>query len=285
MLGHDRFEEIIPIYSLGALDGAELRDLKDHLKTGCSMCEALLKENERLASIIPYSVTGPLPAPSVKDRLFERIHRDQEIKEKALSIPSINRFKPIWYGLGGIVAAALLIILFVSNLSLRGRINNQKLELDSLSKQIALQSENIDSLKIELEKSKAELNSLTNLVSSRDEITEFLENPNVVVINLVNFQSDMKTRGRILWDTEKNLAYFYGLNLPQAPTGKTYQLWAIADAKPISIGVFNVDEKGNNLTKLETLPTEGQIQKFAVTLEPAGGVPQPTGQMYLISGS
>ncbi len=285
MLGHDKFEEIIPIYALGALEGSDLQDLKDHLKTGCTVCEALLRENERLASTISYSVTGPLPAPSVKDRLFEKIHRDQETREKVLPFPFMNRLRPIWYGLGGIVAAALVIILLVSNLSLRGRLNNQRLELESLSKQISHQSENIDSLEMQLEKSKSELNSLINLVSSRNEITEFLENPNVVVINLVNFQSDMKTRGRILWDTEKNLAYFYGLNLPQAPTGKSYQLWAIADAKPISIGVFNVDENGNNLTKLETLPTEGQIQKFAVTLEPAGGVPQPTGQMYLIGDS
>jgi anti-sigma-K factor RskA len=37
--------------------------------------------------------------------------------------------------------------------------------------------------------------------------------------------------------------------------------------------------------KLGILPEAGQIKKFAVTLEPSGGVPLPTGEMYLIGDS
>jgi anti-sigma-K factor RskA len=51
------------------------------------------------------------------------------------------------------------------------------------------------------------------------------------------------------------------------------------------IGGFNVDGKGNNIMKLGILSEAGQIKKFAVTLEPSGGVPQPTGEMYLIGDS
>lgn len=50
-------------------------------------------------------------------------------------------------------------------------------------------------------------------------------------------------------------------------------------------GVLNVDDKGNNIMELGTLPETGRIKKFAVTLEPAGGVQQPTGEMYLIGDS
>jgi len=49
--------------------------------------------------------------------------------------------------------------------------------------------------------------------------------------------------------------------------------------------VLNVDDKGNNIMELGTLPETGRIKKFAVTLEPPGGVPQPTGEMYLIGDS
>ncbi|MGH7890079.1 MAG: anti-sigma factor, partial [Thermodesulfobacteriota bacterium] len=82
-----------------------------------------------------------------------------------------------------------------------------------------------------------------------------------------------------------NKAFFYSLNLPAIPAGKTYQLWVIADSAPISAGIFNVDNKGDNFMKLEALPSPSTIQKFAVTLEPDGGVPQPTGKMYLIGES
>jgi anti-sigma-K factor RskA len=58
----------------------------------------------------------------------------------------------------------------------------------------------------------------------------------------------------------------------------------LAPVKEIT-GVLNVDDKGNNIMELGTLPETGRIKKFAVTLEPAGGVPQPTGEMYLIGDS
>jgi hypothetical protein len=45
-------------------------------------------------------------------------------------------------------------------------------------------------------------------------------------------------------------------------------------------GVLNVDDKGNNIMELGTLPETGRIKKFAVTLEQ-----QPTGEMYLIGDS
>jgi anti-sigma-K factor RskA len=42
-----------------------------------------------------------------------------------------------------------------------------------------------------------------------------------------------------------------------------------------------VDERGSGSLRVEHVAPAGQIQAWAVTVEPEGGVPQPTGAMVL----
>src|SRR5438093_525097 len=70
--------------------------------------------------------------------------------------------------------------------------------------------------------------------------------------------------------------------LPPAPEGKTYQLWAIVGkSPPVSAGVFTVDAGGTGSLRVPPLTGVGKVDIFAVTLEPAGGLPAPSGKMYL----
>jgi anti-sigma-K factor RskA len=255
MTDHNKFEELLPIYALGALDGDELREMEEHLKSGCTLCKEMLKENEEVLSSILYSAPTTSPSPRVKKRLFEKIKATK--KEEPYITSSWVRLQVIWLKPAGLIALALLILLFISNLSLRNRLKEQEIEINNLKNQVARQNE----------------------------ILEFFRNPNVVIINLLTPQPNLKSRGRILWDRKHNKALFYGLNLPSVPSGKTYQLWVIADHTPVNMGIFKVDEKGNSIMKLESLPEPSKIQKFAVTLEPEGGVPLPTGEIFLIGNS
>lgn len=257
MTNHDRFDELPSIYALGALDGEELREFEEHLKTGCAICEQTLKETETILSLIPYSLPSVQPSPEVKERLFKKIKASKRIKESSYEPTFWKRLQPVWFKLAGAAALVLLVLLFISNLFLMDRLREQR----------------------------AEVNRLKEQVSTRSEVIEFLQNPNTVVIDLINLQPGLKAHGRILWDKKKNKALFYSLNLPPTPFEKTYQLWVIADNTPVSAGVFKVDEKGNGSMKLETLPEPDRIQKFAVTLEPKGGMPKPTGDMYLVGTS
>ena len=54
---------------------------------------------------------------------------------------------------------------------------------------------------------------------------------------------------------------------------------------PISAGVFTVDAKGTASLRVPPLPGVKKVDAFAVTLEPAGGRPAPTGQMFLAGKS
>jgi anti-sigma-K factor RskA len=45
--------------------------------------------------------------------------------------------------------------------------------------------------------------------------------------------------------------------------------------------VFTVNPGGTGSLRVPALPGVSRVDVFAVTLEPAGGVPAPTGAMYL----
>ena len=66
--------------------------------------------------------------------------------------------------------------------------------------------------------------------------------------------------------------------------GKDYQLWLIRGGETISAGLLPVDDTG--LPVLARIPRDllagGAPDAFAISVEPAGGMPQPTGPIVLV---
>jgi anti-sigma-K factor RskA len=72
----------------------------------------------------------------------------------------------------------------------------------------------------------------------------------------------------------------YVFNMPPLPPDKTYQLWAILD-RPISAATFGTDRGNKSRVMIRRVPQIDRIKQFAVSVEPDGGSPQPTGPIYL----
>jgi anti-sigma-K factor RskA len=69
-------------------------------------------------------------------------------------------------------------------------------------------------------------------------------------------------------------------SLPVPPSDQQYQLWAIVDGAPVSMGVFEVN---TDTSGLQPVAYVENAQAYAVTLEPRGGSETPTlEQMYVI---
>jgi anti-sigma-K factor RskA len=84
------------------------------------------------------------------------------------------------------------------------------------------------------------------------------------------------------WNETQRAGYFVASGLPAIPAGKTYQLWVVVGGgKPISAGTFPVDPRGDAILRVGPIPAAPAAEVFAVTLEPAGGLPAPSGPMYL----
>lgn len=87
--------------------------------------------------------------------------------------------------------------------------------------------------------------------------------------------------GRILYIQEEKLALISVEGLAPLPAEKVYQVWAISQDQPVGIGLFNVSESGQGLTVMEIDLSDAEA--IAITVEPAGGSPQPTTAPILIA--
>src|SRR3989441_471002 len=87
---------------------------------------------------------------------------------------------------------------------------------------------------------------------------------------------------RLYWNRARHIVVVAAFDLPPAPAGRTYQLWAIEKGRaPVSVGTFNSPSSGRTVITLQ-MPAGVQPEVSAVTEEPAGGSPQPTQQPFLI---
>jgi predicted DNA-binding protein YlxM (UPF0122 family) len=118
----------------------------------------------------------------------------------------------------------------------------------------------------------------------QDELAALLRIPNVKAISLTGSDLAKYATGFLLYDSRTQKAWLYAVNLPECPAGTTYQLWAIRD-RPISIGTFQMDTGETSHLLVKKVLGFTEAKTFAVSLEPTGGRPQPTGPMYLLSRS
>ena len=82
-------------------------------------------------------------------------------------------------------------------------------------------------------------------------------------------------------------ALFYAFNLPPLPAGRTYQLWLIRGRSPaiVSGGVFQAGADGSAVVQFSDAAMLKDVRQFAVTDEPGGGSPGPTGKQFLRAAS
>jgi len=249
-MNHDEWLERAEIYAVGALDGEDLRLFEAHLASGCALCQAHLRENRETLVQLPRSLAPLEPPPRVKTELLKRIApaAKTDVEERT---PSPWLW---WTVAGGLAAAALLIFVSWNLIATR----NQVRELEG------------------------QLAALQGQVSEREEVIQFLSDPRVRIVNLAALPASPGARAQLLWNPVSRTGLLLATGLQQTPPDKAYELWGIAGAKPVPAGVFVVNQGGVTLFRLPALPETSNFDKFAVTLEPAGGVPQPTGPMVLV---
>jgi len=136
----------------------------------------------------------------------------------------------------------------------------------------------LDALAQSAEQLRAELRSQQTVIA-------ILRDPATQVVALAGLPPAPAARARMMWHAQAG-GVFVATGLPAPPDGKAYQLWAIAGGNaPVSAGVFTVDAAGTGSLAVRPLPGVAAVNAFAVTLEPAGGLPAPSGEMYLLGKS
>jgi len=261
MNGHPQPEEL-DLLALGALDAAERQPLEAHVR-GCVECQRRLEEARGRLALLSLSAPDQAPSPRAKQQLLERI------QAKPVAAP-VSGFRA-WLQQASFTFAIASLLLFASTVWL-GYANRELFRLnDDLRGQIAALHETAERQRQETGRARA--------------VMDVLSAPDAVRVTLVAAQTRPLPQGRAFYHARKGLV-FTASNLQPLPSGKTYQLWLIpTEGKPISAGVFDPDAQGAGAILLPPLPEGVAAKAFAVTVEPAGGVPQPTGPIMLLGSA
>jgi len=250
------FDTLAPVYAVGALDGEDLVRFEAHLRDGCEECEAVLRASAEAFVALGKEATPALPPAEVRDALLRRVD--------ASSRPRRPRLLK-WAALTAAAAAAVAMFT--------GGVVASRYE-----KRIGVIVREMSQLRDQVRREQA---LLREEVTRAREVAVLLRDPATRVVALSGLAAAPSASGRVVWH-EKAGGQLYVAGLPAPPEGKAYELWTIAGPAPKPAGVFGVDAKGGASIRVAPVD-DGPVKVFAVTLEPASGVPAPTGPMVLAS--
>jgi anti-sigma-K factor RskA len=245
---HEPFDTQAAAYALGALDAEERTEFERHLATGCDLCQASLRESGEALAALAAHLPPALPPAGVRAALLRRIETD------AASRPSIAPSRRRWLGWAATAAAAVVVGALANGLILT---NRYEARVAQLAGEVA-------SLRAERAQAQA--------------VLDLLRDPATRLVVLQGAEPSPGALARVIWH-ETAGGWIMVAKLPPAQAGKTYELWTFSGGRPSPAGVFDVDASGSATVPIKA--TGGPVEGFAVTLEPAGGVPSPTGPIVL----
>jgi anti-sigma-K factor RskA len=121
--------------------------------------------------------------------------------------------------------------------------------------------------------------SLRVAVMARDSMIAGITGKDVAMMTLTSSGAKAPF-AHMFWDRATNMWTMVAHNLPELKAGRTYQLWLVTPTAKISAGTF-ASKNGEAMVRAMYPLAPNQLMALAVTEEPAGGMPQPTGAMVM----
>lgn len=269
-MSHQDYKEMLVPQALTALDHEEEQALEFHL-AACSECREELDEWRENAAAISLTALPVEPSPQLRARIIEsaraeRKHLNSGPTSNIIRLPKLGMRRRPWLRSWGTLAAALAFLAILAAVFVLWKQNNAaKAELARLSNQV--------------EENRQEL-------AGEREAVDVLTTPGARIAELMATPAAPGAHATLAYDGRTGRAVLLARGLPQVPAGKAYQLWFIAGSQPpMPGGVFTTDSSGNATLRDHIPAVALNAAVFAITLEPAGGVKAPSGQMYLKSAS
>ncbi|MFT3680364.1 MAG: anti-sigma factor [Ferruginibacter sp.] len=193
------------------------------------------------------------PDAAVKEKIFTQINKDDDSSAKVIPLNTASA-KPVsvnsfWKN---VAAAAILLLLASGVLNLVFYNKNTQIN-DELQQSRATASE--------LEAKNKEMDGYLEMVRSK------YSTP-VSVAGL----KEPAAGAKVFWMKNSGEVYVDPSNLPAAPQGKQYELWAIVDGKPVNAGIIITTKQGNRY-QIQKMKSFGAVQAFAVSVEKENPLP------------
>ena len=263
---------ILELYVLGDVSPAEKLQVEE-MASKHPVIKAELEEIERSMEL--YAAENAIePTEHIRDRILNSLvvnladdnnfpTKAKPVKDNVITLtpPKHNNF----YKYAFAACLALLIASVVVVVNLSNKLDNANTQL------IALNSTN---------------QHFTSTVKFMDRQLSVYRDPSFKFIKLNPTVHAPNTASIVVAfnpEKKKVILDMANVDMPKNDKGHQYQLWAIVDKKPVSLGVF--DKTDADSVEMKEMGSVVAPQAFAVTLEPRGGSVNPTMDEMMVIGN
>lgn len=245
----------LELFALGAIAGDECDSLRAHL-AACTECSRRFAEARGRVALFAFAAPPQNPPLNVRERLLEKIRAEDFASPAAPNGPQLRWWKTFW-----LPATAVLAILTLFLWTADRRMDHRLHQLQQQTRAYQSQAHR--------------LHELASMLAAQDTKTAALApTPRV----------PSAAWGSVKYNSRMGIICYTG-DLPAPPPDKEYQMWILpVTGSPISGGAFMPASFNQGRMCIAKMPAGLACKSFAVTLEPVGGMPHPTGPMVL-SGS
>jgi anti-sigma-K factor RskA len=265
-MDHDAVREAAGLYALGALPADERALFEAHVST-CDECRRDVRAYAEVVNVLPFALPQIDPPPALRGRVLAAAGAAAPRSVVPLTAVRPRRS----FVMAGWLSAAALLVMAVGlgayTVRLRHRVSGMEVVLrEALTR---------------LDRSERELASATRDAERAQVRLAVLTAPDMKQLNLAGQAPAPRAAGRAFLSASNGLL-FAATQLPPLPAGRTYQVWFLTPGAPISAGLMKPDQTGRVTAAFDVPPGAASPKGLAVSIEPDGGVPAPTGALYLV---
>jgi len=266
---HDTIGALLDEYALGQLSQDKRRGVETHVRD-CEVCAADLRELTVVMEGLAHAPDPVTPPPALKQRVLASLAtqpQEPPLRSEGNVVAMPPKVSPIRRGLhpGWLAAAAVIILglaaaLYSSNAT-------RRLLIDDVQE---AQAEAGD-LRRRLDQYAGQADLAVSILTASD----------MQPVAMSGKEDATASTARAYWSPTRGLLIVAN-DLPVPPPGRIYQVWVIGGGKPFSAGLLG--EQGAGRGMLIAAPPSGVAPgevTVAVTDEPPGGLPSPSGSIRL----
>lgn len=252
MMDHAEIESLLGAYALDAVSEEEAVAIDEHLPT-CPRCSAEVAAHREVAALLGGSGADAPAAlwDSIASELDGRTFRDADVLAQGAIVTRLPLARRAHIPRRPLAAALLVAAAFIAVL---GIMDAQISRLNS---------------EVHQQQAIAQRTGMASAVAS------LLAAPH----STITLDGPSPRSSATIAVSPHGQAYWLTSSLHQLDSARTYQLWALAKGRVVSIALLGADPRSYSAFRLEPGMT-----RVMVTVEPGGGSPAPTSPV-LLSGA
>jgi anti-sigma-K factor RskA len=285
MTDHSELRDLATLLPLGGLSREDERRIDEHLRAGCAECEGALRDGVVVADALAEGVPRVEPSPELRGRILARVAGEAQSPEAAVGArraltaapPRRSRASFVRRAAVGLALAASVVAavgLGLEARDLRGMLAGARARVAELEEQLAGVAAERSELARQLASAESELASAESMVAE-------LTAPATRTVALAGTPELPQASARAFLDPQARRLVLVVYDLPPPPAGRDYQLWVIVGGEPVSAGVVDVAGGAGSRHEAASLPAIDGPVTVAVTIEPVGGLPKPSGPIVM----